>query len=96
MSKGIRLLQEIRRAWKLEPFRPFQLRLVDGKTLPVRDPEQVRVWPPDVVYISPWTGMAFIHISQILAVEPILRRRPRKRRTGQARRLAELAVPSGP
>ena len=82
MSKPSKLLQEIRKAWKLEPFRPFQLRLVDGKMLRVLDPEQVRVWPPDVVYISPKGELDFYHISQVLAIEPILRRRPRKRRTG--------------
>lgn len=82
MSKANRLLQEIQKAWKFEPFRPFRLRMVDGKALRVLDPDQVRVWPPDIVYIAPKGNPDFYHISRILAVEPILRRRPRKRRTG--------------
>ncbi|GEM_PF-6176716 len=83
MRTSKRLMEEIRKAWKIEPFRPFQLRLVDGKTHRVLNPDQVRAWPPVwVVYVSPQGELDLYDISQILSIEPLPRRKSRKRRTG--------------
>lgn len=76
-------MEEIRKARNLDPFRPFRIRLIDGRELRVLEPYHVAVWPPDrFVHVNTEGDLDIYEASTIVVVEPILRRKPRKRRTG--------------
>ncbi len=82
MSRPSRLVLEAREAKYLVPFRPFRLRLKDGTTLRVRHPDQLGAGDRTIIFVDSRRGIEFYDSRLLLAVEPILRRKPRRRRTG--------------
>lgn len=56
-------VQEIRKAYEARPFQPFELRIADGRTVPVKSPEFLAFSPKQrCVYVGLEDGLEIVDL----------------------------------
>lgn len=65
----LKTLQELRDA---VPFRPFQLELADGRSLPVVTPDHLFFMPngKELLVVLPDNGFRFVDLAQVVSAGP--------------------------
>lgn len=77
--------EQIRKTLAIQPFRPFQLHLADGRVLRVRHPEFIYVPPKNerTVYITDDDGdVEIVDALMIVSLKPTKSGEPRRRKAG--------------
>jgi len=79
-------LQGIREALQRQPFEPFNMRLADGRSVPVTHPEAVAVGKRRVIVVNPDDSWAVLEPLLIVSLDynGAARRRPTRHRRRQA------------
>jgi hypothetical protein len=73
-------IQEIRKAYEARPFRPFELRTADGRTVPVKSPEFLAFSPKQrCVYVGVDDGLEVVDLLLVTSLKM-------RSRTGNGRR----------
>ena len=78
-------LNEIKRAWKAEPFKPFRINLADGRSFEVNHPEFLAVFPgfERTVILALPDEQAVEHIDLLLVTSLTIRENGRAKGDGK-------------
>jgi len=73
-------LQGIREALHRQPFEPFNIRLADGRSVPVRHPDFVAVGKRRIIIVEPNDSWLVVEPLLIVSLDYDGKRRPRMNR----------------
>lgn len=69
-------IEGVREALRKEPFEPFELRLADGRSLPVQHPEFVALGKRRIVVIAEDDSWSFVEPLLIVSIDQLKKKPP--------------------